>query len=466
MAGNLIPYKEWMKRTFVIGRPRSKLLKAIDDAIRQYENSPGGGVAMWNIEQKLKAWQSSKGPGDTWRSSARNKKDYAFDQLERALTGKGPEAAMPDVLRADMDNARLGVLYLFGHTEVSSNIFNVALEGGLSVAGSALSYGGQDSAATNLGTVMVPGSALLDAAETGARGAATPELGTMRARFLAWLEDFAKKIITALKEKFGDIDVTLAAIKNLLNVLAGVFLKNAAPFISAGLDIFKGLANTGDATVRRLKSWWQGRGVAVLPGHPSVVVDAIKKAMTLSIFEGLYQVLKGAGGVGLEFLTGAASTIINIVVAITETVIKIIWRLVEIGRMKTFFREARRHWQTHGIGASAFHRDYVRFNRWYKQYALSIPALAILTLNSGICGDKMRFLRMFKADDTVVSQADFDKGVTYVDGLKANGARLLDACGYDFGSDDKMVGSLLSFAKTHGGARDGVWDHVLKFANA
>jgi hypothetical protein len=474
MPSDLIPYKEWLKRTSVLGKPRSKLLKALDDELRQYETSPGGGAAMWHIEQKLKAWQEDKGPGDMWRKNPRNKKDFAFEQLQTLLTKKSPEAgSMPAYLAADMDNARLGVLYLFGHTEVSSNIFNVILSGGLSVAGSALSYAGSpagggnaaaSSAATNLGTAMVPGSALLDAAETGVWTASGSNDVQMHKRFLAWLEDFAKKVLDAMKEKFGSVDLTLSAIKNLLKVLAGVFMKNAAPFISAGLDIFKGLANTADATVRKLKSWSQGKGVEILPGHPSVIIDAIKKAMTLSLFEGLYQTLKGVGGVGLEFLTGAAATVINIVVAISETIITVIWRLVEIARMKKFFGEAKEHWETRdSIG---FHKDYISFNRWYKEYALGTPALAILTLNSGICGDKMRYLRMYKADDTVVTQGEFTKGVVYLDGMKANGAKLLSGCGFNFGSNDKAVEGYLNLAKSHDRSGSTVWGHVLKFANA
>ncbi|SAL03692.1 hypothetical protein AWB78_06657 [Caballeronia calidae] len=54
----------------------------------------------------------------------------------------------------------------------------------------------------------------------------------------------------------------------------------------------------------------------------------------------------------------------------------------------------------------ALHTRPIAYNSWFKRYAVPIPALSVLTLNSGICGDKMHFLAMFKDNETIVTQTD------------------------------------------------------------
>ena len=81
----------------------------------------------------------------------------------------------------------------------------------------------------------------------------------------------------------------------------------------------------------------------LLAGHPSVIVDALKRAMTLSLFEGLYQTLKGAGNLAMT-ATGAgavASLVVSVVIALAEMAIKMIWRMVELARMDKFFARAK-----------------------------------------------------------------------------------------------------------------------------
>jgi len=472
----LITYDSWMKRTHLRLRSRSQQLKALDARLQGYHQvmkgpTPVGHPSRRFVDTAFTEWKDSKGTGLEWRRSARNK-DYVMDELNMALTGEAYDPSVGPKEVGGMDNARQGVIYLFSHMNVDSNLFNVVLEGGLSVAGSALSFKGTaeggghsnlSNAGTNLGSAMIPGKALLDATEGAVYAAKSPKEAEFATKIKQWLNDFAQKILKTLKEKFGDIGLTISAIKNLLKVLAGVFLKNAAPFISAGMDIFKGLANTTDAAVNALKSWYLGRGVEILPGHPTVIVDAIKLAMSLSLFEGLYQTLKGAGSAAMTGLTAGASMIINIVVAITETLIKVIWRLVEIFRMKAFFKKANEYWAENHPEMRMKPMD---FNTWFKSTALTIPCLSILTLNSGICGDKMRFLKVWKDDGDVISQDAFSRGVVYVDNLKAVGADYMSKSGYTFSSEDKVVQGLLGSMKSLGINRNIIWKGVLKVANA
>jgi hypothetical protein len=141
---------------------------------------------------------------------------------------------------------------------------------------------------------------------------------------------------------------------------------------------------------------------------------------------------------------------------------------VELIVMRSFFRQARMHWEAR-LERSALHTRPIAFNSWFKRYALGIPALSVLALNSGICGDKMLFLAMFKDDSSIVSQTEFDAGVRYVDSLKVWGTDYLKDSGFAFASGDPVVTGLLKLATSHSeqtGRAGKAWKATLGFLNA
>ncbi len=482
MAAELPSLKEWTKRTTVLGTIRSRELKAIDQALERCETF-GGADAEWRLKQALEAWKRSKGPGDEWKKSARNRRDRVVEQLSALLEEGGGDTdtafgAVPDFMHADLVNARLGVLYLFGNMDVDSNLFNVVLEGGLSAAGGVLGYAGASTesgglgnaaasiASTNLTTAMIPGSVILNAAEGAAyETRVSPEVRGVAQRVKAWLTQLAEKVWTTMKEKFGDIALTLSAVKNLVNICMGVFFKAAAPFVSGAMSTAKGLVNVIDAAFVRFRAWLQGRKVELAKGHPTVVISSIKQAMTLSLFQGLYQTLKGVGDMAMTTLSAGASMIVNVIVALGEMLIKVIWRLVEISHMDKVFQQAAAYWRNRDAN-DALHKRPFAFNAWFREAALRNPALSILTLNSGICGDKMIYLSMFTDGGREISKGEFEAGVRFVDNLKPWGAEYLGNCGYTFRSSSEMVGKLIGFAGSHADQRNKVWATVRKVANA
>ena len=499
MARDLIPSKEWLERTFVFARTRSPKLKELDQQIALYERV-GTQAAKDGVAKKLEAWKRSKGAGDEWKRNDRNRKDQAVEHLTALLNGGDTDKVKGEVeefMQPALVHARLGVLYLFANTKVDTDVFGVILEGGLGILDGALAYtaGGVADGGWGFGTgglgneaagiaqstitsVMIPGKVALGEGKAAVFSAQVPadtpparrqtlkaQIEDLGRKVLGWLEDFAKKVLSSLKEKFGNPDVSIAAIKNLLIVCVKAIMSNAGFYLSAGMDMAKGVLNTIDASYTRYMAWQRGKGVNVLSGHPGVIVDSIKQAMNLSICEGLYTALKGAANAATVSATWGAGMVVSIVIAATEAIVKVIWRLVEIAHMKRFFGASAEHW-TSRSEASGLHHQPFAFARWYKSYALYSPALAVLTLNTGICGDKMHFLQMFKDDATVVSQSDFDRGTAFVDSLKAWGSDYLGKCGYEFRSDDRIVGPLLQLAKSHGGQGNAAWKMVLRIANA
>ncbi|MEO7963043.1 MAG: hypothetical protein ABIT38_03940, partial [Gemmatimonadaceae bacterium] len=74
------------------------------------------------------------------------------------------------------------------------------------------------------------------------------------------------------------------------------------------------------------------------------------------------------------------------------------------------------------------------------------------TLNTGICGDKMRYLTMFKAGGIdEISPQEFQNGVRFLDNMKPEGAKYISDAGFTIRSaGDVLVDRLVnSFATSH-----------------
>ncbi|WP_244817545.1 hypothetical protein [Caballeronia sp. Lep1P3] len=482
---DIVSYEKWLRRTSSRLQVRSAPLKRLDEQILFY----GRNHTVYRFHELVKAfedWKASIGPGDAWKNSSRNDSDY-FTLLERQLRGEGDTdaaAGAMDFMTPALINSRLGVLYLFGNMEIEDDTFQVLLEGAFEVTNAGLGLAPESNvAASRAGAVLDnslvqksasvaleqvqkkikkhKGPKLVDAKELDRSTVTLPALGSAARRLYdsirAKVEEAAKKLWDMIREKVADIrndpggfalDTVPGLLRKLVNVLCDKLLATAAPFIGAGLDIAKGIANTVDSSITKYREWVAGRDVQVLAGHPGTIIEAIRRAMKLSIGSGVYDLVKGGASLGLQIGSQGATAIVDAVVSIVETLAKTIWKLVEIRRIKRFCELAKKHWQAR-LERDALHTRPIAFNSWYKRYAVSIPALSVLTLNSGICGDKMHFLAMFKDDATVISESQFASGCRYIDSLKVWGTEYLNDSGFTFKSKDPMIQGLLKFAVSH-----------------
>ena len=132
----LIPLKEWLDRTSLIGRTRSDALKRLDAAIGAYDKSPTSGAKMAVIAA-FEAWKLESGGESAWRASPRNqsKPVGAFTRLQALLAGDSDAAfgIANAGQQAHHRQARLGVLYLYSQMSVSTNVFGMLFDtaGGL-----------------------------------------------------------------------------------------------------------------------------------------------------------------------------------------------------------------------------------------------------------------------------------------------------------------------------------------------
>lgn len=489
MVGTLMSYHEWMKLTAATGKPRSKELKAVDKALKQYEEYYAGSSSstkqelLAQLQKALQAWKIAQGPGDAWKKSVRNR-NLAVEQLTAQLAGGDSEAAwgrVPNFMHPEFEHARLGVLYLLGKLRVRPDMFSIFLEGGLAYTGSVLSFcGGKvidgglgdvavDTAQNFFNTAMVPGNMILNAANSAALDThVDPAKRSLFEKVRQLFADFIVKTLQVIKEKLGDTELTYASVKNLGILCSKLFLDTTGyGLVSGAVDTFKGAVNLVNASVDKFREYLKSRHVVLMSGHPGTVVESIRRAMTLSLLEGVWQTLKGAGNIGLAFATWGTSMIVGVVTACFEMIIKYLWRLVELCRMERMFTEAAIYWRDRE--QLALHKKPFAFHRWYRKWALTLPAVAVLTLNSGICGDKMVYLSLFQGDGTPITSDQFLKGASYLDHLKVWGTSYLDKCGFAFYSSDPFVSAILGHARSHVAhlsRAQKVWAEISKFANA
>lgn len=333
----------------------------------------------------------------------------------------------------EMMHARLGVIYLFGNTKVDMNLFKLLVESSVSVTGTGLSTIGQGVK----GGVMA-GERLIKAGLN-----TTPpssDAGLFR-KIMKWLEDFAKKVI-------GDLDVKSIwnnTIVPVIKLFAKQIFQEAATFVKAGYDVAKGVYETIKAATQRYVVWSNQHIVDVRKGHPSIICQSLEKQMNRNIGKGLYATVKGAASIGISTLAGPASVIVNLVIAAAEVIAKIIFRKRELDQVAHFCSKANLYWHQRTQG-NGIHHDANRFNSWYADTAIPCPSVASLTLNSGVCGNRMVYLRMFNRDNTIISKPQLLAGDKLLQALKKESTSYLSNCGYNFSSNDNVVAGLLKNA--------------------
>jgi hypothetical protein len=204
-------------------------------------------------------------------------------------------------------------------------------------------------------------------------------------------------------------------------------------------------------------------------------LPAIKRAMAMNIGEGLWRVLKGTGNLAMTAGSAGAGLVMGLLIAGAEMLGKILFRVFEVAFMNRSFNTAKRLWAARD-SANALHKRPHAFGEWYRTQVLKAPALAVLTLNSGICGDKMAWLQMYDADGkTPISPEQFGAGTAHLDSLKVWGAKYLRDAGFVFQGTDNLVSALIrsasgqsaigeSFAKNPGSVGAKVWDWTVRAA--
>ena len=488
MPLTLIDSRTWLAQTSVKGQMRSFALRRLDSALEAYEKSPNG-QALERVSRAFEEWKGTKGPGDGWRKSSRNatapgRPVGMMDRLAALLAGADSDQLLNNVtagIADDFAHTRLGVLYFFSSMSLHSSLFGDVAKlvsgavgsavgdvtkapiGALSGAGqyaakAGLAGGnfalgkGADAAAGKLDSAF--GSTAPTAKAPAVPGA--PDTRTLFEKLMDHFRAFATKVVNFLKQKFGEFDIG-AALTPAITAIVKAICADAALVVGDVIALAKGAAIALDNFYGRARSWLQERDVKLVAGYPKAVVDGINRAMVLSGLDGLAQMAKSGISIGVAVGASAASPIVNAVLSGAEVLFRFIWRLLEKARIDGFLVEVANHWKNRD-SESALHKSPLAFARWYRSHAITVPVLAALTLNSGICGSKMHFLQLFTSSGDVVSQKEFDKGVQLIDNLKPRCGEFIRSSPHKFTSSDPFVASLLASHITDpADLRNGLW---------
>lgn len=474
----------FIERTKAFGHSRSDELKRIDELLGHRDEALKKGIGTRDVTALKKAFEAwTKKAGPKWRTSIRNKSG-AMEELEFQLAGGSVPATVREL---DAAHARLGLIYLFAKTRVEQDKWKLLAQGGLDLAGKGMAVN-EVKAAVGSATRTVVGGGIAAAKVIAPRvAAAKPQQkkplnvpqketevpavaivaganeatsllhragGAVREFWDAltrYLTDFAKNVwsaaVTAIREKikgsasakaYAVIDMAWAPVAAMVNSIVAKVAAQAAPFVSGGIAIATGLKSLCEGLYHRYRSYAAGKGVMLADGHPAAIADAINTAMNINIGKGLYETLKGGASIAMTATSFGASAVVDLIIAGAEIIVGLIHRTLEVAQINAFCADCRERFQ-HREEWSGIHNSPAAFGAWFNSAASSAPAIAALTLASGMAGDKMQYLKMFSAGGEPIAQSAFDRGVAYLDQLKGWSQPYLAKTGYVFLSDDDVV---------------------------
>ncbi|MGE4240844.1 hypothetical protein [Ramlibacter sp.] len=258
-----------------------------------------------------------------------------------------------------------------------------------------------------------------------------------------------------------------AVIKGVVKFAVDMVMKNAAPFVGGAIDIGTGLVRTIDAACTRIAAWLDRRKINITPGHPEEIANNIEHSMTIGIFKGLLDILKGAAKSAATLLGPGLGSVVAAAMSAMEWIVKMIARAVENEAIKTFLGKARIEFAAEKaraqlqpspgherkadggtgqairgdlaprIDGTGIISDTARFTAFFKEGCSASPLIPMLTLNSGICGSLMTFVQLFDNEGEMIRNPGakrqvFDIGHDYFRRLKQYSVEYMQACGFEF----------------------------------
>lgn len=327
----------------------------------------------------------------------------------------------------DVAHARLGAIYLFSKIYVDEE--PVWMMG---------TRGRSSAIMPSLSTSLVPTTTRLKETVSNA----------MR-DLVKWIKqkiDAALKAFDAAIEQIIETTIT-KAIDMVMSVLSSAW-EELSPIAGNAMSALEGLSKTFTNAKALFDSWITSKGAQIIDGHPKVIVESLRNAMTMSLLKGLYDTVKAGLALTGEFVSMGLSKlgekIVGAVAKAVEWIVSTILKARERAIMQKFFGEAEAHWNNRS-SFDGIHTDHEKFVAWFKPPAMAVPSIAAIALLSHICGDKSVYLSMYQGTITELTQTQFTTSATAIDSMKGWAKDYLRESGYAFSSSDKMVGTLLSF---------------------
>ncbi|MDE2051752.1 MAG: hypothetical protein KGJ72_12120 [Gammaproteobacteria bacterium] len=336
----------------------------------------------------------------------------------------------PSSRAAELENSRLGVLYFLGNLRVD-----------FSPEASATEL--KNKALTMLQGKVGDGRIMTAAAKVGgAVEAIDKQVNEIALAIQQWLVD---------KFNISASDAELAVqhvrynVPALIYGIQGEVRKSASDFGVTG--IASGLVTAVSKSIEYFNLRHAGQGVVLESGHPDIVAASIKRSVAKDALVGLAEAALAGAKAALAAFTGGVGLIINKIAGVIELLLRFAVRFCDALGLRKIFADAKQKWTCHKQ-SDAIQKSPDEFADWFQETVDHSPVCAALVMNCGVAGDAMSFLQVITNRGTVVTQGQFDKGVTFLNALKSSASDLITQIQQDMRvwSEDKIVASLLKHA--------------------
>ena len=213
-------------------------------------------------------------------------------------------------------------------------------------------------------------------------------------------------------------------------------------------DLAMGLVTAVSKSIEYFNLRHAGQGVVLESGHPDIIATSIKNSVARDALKGLGEAALAGAKMALSAATAGVAEIINKIAGVIKLLLEFAVRFCDALELKKVLADAKNKWTTHKQ-KDAIQKSPGEFADWFQEVVHHSPVCAALVMNCGVAGDAMSFLQVLTDQgNTVVTQGQFDKGVTFLNALKSSASDLIMAIQEDMRifSEDKIVSSLLKHA--------------------
>jgi hypothetical protein len=333
-----------------------------------------------------------------------------------------------------LENSRLGVIYFLGNLRVDFSPEQSATE--LKNKGLALLE-------SKAGSSKIGGKVVT----------AAKRVGGVVESIDKFVDEIAVAIRKWLVERFNiaESDAELAIqhvrynLPPLIYGIQGELRKQADDFGLTG--VASGLFTAITKTIEYFNLRHAGSGVVLESGHPDIVAASIQRSVAKSALAGLAEAALAGAKAALAAFTAGAGLIVNKVAGVIEALLRFAVRFCDALTLRKIFADSRERWTSRGQ-TDALQKRASEFAEWFKKVCDRSPVVAALVMNCGIAGDAMRFLQVCTSDGVLLTQGQFDKGVTYLNALKSSAGDLIMQCQAEMriSSPDPICSALLKHA--------------------
>ena len=341
---------------------------------------------------------------------------------------------------AERDDARRGALYFLGKTNIEPSA-SVDL-------GIVSNLIGSTEIAVDMKNAAL---SLLPKRVTDTLNLSTEMFGKVVTLFTDFFESIKRKMIDMFGEALIGVEFVGEFLSWALSSLVGS-LASLVPgwgYVQSASDLYSGIKKSVLNAKDFINNLWSGRGVQLLDGAPQDIADALARHSAVGVAGGLKDAGIASVSIGLEAAgdaAGGAGMIVSVVTGLLQRIANIIDWCIQKFRMKAVLSAAADAWILKDDSHSLCN-DHAAFSAWFRRAVLLTPIVAALVLHSGFVAHPYRFLLLIEPGDVITSQAAFDKGVLYIEKLKAIAAGYIrsytDTYRVTFTSGDQLVAARL-----------------------